>query len=381
MSQLNRYSLAPDLIITYVDGKPKLHLPSVKRTFEVDWKVCELISMITSDSKSLKSLFIEETELKIIDQLFKNGILIDKQASQNSKIKQMVMEWQDWDESSWFLHLQTKNTKFETTEEGRIQNVEKFRETASSPPQYFKCNCSSSSISLPLSTKLSDQTLINSFMQRRTCRRFSGNPISLQDLADVLFYTGGILFTNDTHSYGTVAKNSSPSPGGRHATELYTMVNACEGLKNGSYHYCQKHHALHLIEEEENIRPFLNEVLYGQDYFLDAAVTVFYTSVLNRLKWKYKTSKVYRLMHLETGHYAQNFLLTGSALNLGVFVTAAFKDSLIEKKLGICGINEVAMYVSGIGHSVPDKATRSDIEYAKIVPEDVEIRLPIGEHS
>lgn len=381
MSLLNRYYLAPDLVITYPDGQPQLLLPSVKRTFKVDWKVCEIISMFSSEDTNLQQIFSESMVTSIINHLVESGILIDKETDYNLSTKQIVTEWQDWDESSWFLHLQTKDTKFETTEEGRLKNVDNFRKTSSPAPQYFKCNCTSSSIKLPTPSKLLNQTLVNSFMQRRSCRHFSEEPISLQNLADVLFYSGGILFTNDTHSYGIVAKKPSPSPGGRHSIELYPIVNACVGLQSGVYHYCQKHHALHLIEAEEVVKPFLNDVLYGQDYFLDAAVTVFYTSVIDRLKWKYKASRVYRLMHLETGHYAQNFLLTSTALDLGSFVTAAFKDSVIEKKLGVCGIREVAMYVSGIGHIVPDETTRSDIEYANVLPEGIEIRLPIGDHS
>ncbi|MCY1566908.1 nitroreductase family protein [Staphylococcus pettenkoferi] len=54
-------------------------------------------------------------------------------------------------------------------------------------------------------------------------------------------------------------------------------------------------------------------------------------------------------MHYETAHYAQNFLLAGTALDLGVFVTGAIKDSLIERKLKIDGVNEVPLYVSGVG--------------------------------
>lgn len=381
MLHLNHYYLAPDLVITYTDGQPHLHLPSVKRTFKVDWKVCEIISMFSSKDTSLKSVFSESLTTSIIEHLVRNGILIDKETDYNFTIKQIVEEWQDWDESSWFLHLQTKDPKFEITEEGRLKNVEEFRKKSSPPPPYYKCNCTTSSIKLPPPSKLSGQTLVNSFVKRRTCRRFSGEPISLQNLADVLFYTGGILFTNDTHSYGTVAKKTAPSPGGRHSVELYPIVNACEGLQSGVYHYCQKHHALHLIEAEENVKPFLYDVLYGQDYFLNAAVTVIYTSVIDRLKWKYNTSRTYRLMHLETGHYAQNFLLTSTALNLGSFVTAAFKDSVIEDKLRICGVREVAMYASGMGHIVFDETTRSDIEYGQVLPEGIEIRLPIGDHS
>ncbi|ANB56258.1 nitroreductase family protein [Anoxybacillus sp. B7M1] len=154
-------------------------------------------------------------------------------------------------------------------------------------------------------------------------------------------------------------------------------MNACEGLRSGVYHYCQKHHALHLIETEEDVKPFLYDVLYGQDYFLNAAVTVFYTSVIDRIKWKYKGARIYRLMHYETAHYAQNFLLAGTAHNLGVFMTAAFKESLVESKLGIDGVHEVAMYVTGAGQKDEiGPYARAGIELSENVPADFKIVLP-----
>ncbi|MFS8541038.1 MAG: SagB/ThcOx family dehydrogenase, partial [Tissierellales bacterium] len=112
---------------------------------------------------------------------------------------------------------------------------------------------------------------------RRTCRNFLPKPIKLQELSDLLYYTGGILFTNSTRFFGRVAKKAAPSPEGRHATELYPVINNCEGLERGIYHYCQKHHSLHLLSKMDDIKSFLGEALYGQEYFLDASVTVFYT--------------------------------------------------------------------------------------------------------
>jgi SagB-type dehydrogenase family enzyme len=380
-----KYCLAPDLIITFQEGQPKLHLPSTHTTYKVDWKVCEVISMFSSEEldtyKYTSALpFSESLVYSIVNKLIEHNVLIDK--DKGSKTDSIVKKWEDWDASSWFMHLQTKDAEFEPTEEGRLERVKKFREIATSPPSYYKCDCNEEKqIKLPAPSKLYERSLSEAFLDRRTCRRFSGEAITLQDLADVLFYTGGILFTNSTHSYGTVAKKSSPSPGARHSTELYPVVNNCAGLESGIYHYCQKHHALNLISKEKDVKPFLSEALYDQDYFLDASVTILYTSVVNRLKWKYKTSRVYRLMHFETGHYAQNFLLAGSALNLGVFTTAAFKDSLVESKLKIDGIFETAMYVSGIGSKLYDAELREDIEFGESLPRDKRIELPIGEHS
>ncbi|MBU5267382.1 SagB/ThcOx family dehydrogenase [Virgibacillus proomii] len=383
--QLRRYRLAPDLVITFPEGQPKLHLPSTHTTYKVDWKVCEVISMFSSEdpdtytykfSPPLSDSLIHS----IVNKLIECNILIEK--DKETEADSIVKKWEDWDESSWFMHLQTKDAEFDPTEEGRLESVKMFRKIATSPPSYYKCECSEErQIKLPAPSKLYERSLSEAFLERRTCRRFSGEAITLQDLADVLFYTGGILFTNATHSYGTVAKKASPSPGARHSTELYPAVNNCEGLESGIYHYCQKHHALHLITKDIDVKEFLSDALYDQDYFLDAAVTILYTSVVDRLKWKYKASRVYRLMHFETGHYAQNFVLTGSALNLGVFITAAFKDSLVESVLGIDGIYETAMYVTGIGSKLPDRELRGDIEFSEFIPEDKKIGLPIGEHS
>jgi SagB-type dehydrogenase family enzyme len=281
-----------------------------------------------------------------------------------------------WGESSWFLHLHSKDAPYETNQEGRIILAENFKQNATTPPEIFSCNCLSSKIDLPAPSRISESTLVDALTLRRSCRNYNGKPITLQELSDLLFYTAGVLFTNDTVYYGTVAKKTAPSPGGRHTTELYPVINECIGLPRGFYHYCQQHHVLNLLQEGE-VRPFLKEALYGQDYFLDASVTVFYTSIVDRLMWKYKSSRVYRLMHFETAHYAQNFLLTGTALSLGVFVTGAVKESLVEPTLRIDGIHEVAMYVTGAGHQGPGGPyDRESHKLSEYVPKNLLVTLP-----
>lgn len=116
---------------------------------------------------------------------------------------------------------------------------------------------------------------------RRSCRNFSGESISLQSLSNLLFYTGVILFTNSTNYFGEVNKKVAPSPGLWHSIKLYPVINNCNGAEEGTYHYCQKNHSLTLISDTST-NEFLDESLYGQEYFLYAAVTIFYTSVINR---------------------------------------------------------------------------------------------------
>lgn len=380
MIDWKEYRLASDFLITYQSNKPQLHLPSKHLVFKVDWKVCEVISFFSGE-KDYENIDIpEKLFCNIVDKLSEVGILIKQTETDMSE--SIIKEWDDWDESSWYMHLRTKDPEFEPTEEGRLERVKKFREMEDSPPNYFKCDCKKEkSINLPKASKMDNVTLTKAFEARRSCRRFSKDSVTIQELSDVLFYTGGILFTNDTHSYGTVAKKSSPSPGARHSIELYILVNNCDNITKGIYHYCQKHHTLNLINKVENTEDFLNDALYEQEYFLNSAVTIFYTSIVDRLKWKYKTSRVYRLIHFEVGHYAQNSLLVASALGLGSYLTAAFKESVVGNKLSIDGIEEIVMYTTGLGHKLEDEAPRKDIKVSENIPENMNVSWPIGEHS
>jgi hypothetical protein len=52
---------------------------------------------------------------------------------------------------------------------------------------------------------------------------------------------------------------------------------------------------------------------------------------------------------LDAGHLCQTFCLVATWLGLAPFCTAALKDTLIEKDLGIDGICESVLYVAGVG--------------------------------
>ena len=86
-----------------------------------------------------------------------------------------------------------------------------------------------------------------------------------------------------------------------------------------------------------------------QPYFGEAAALFIMTAVFARTMWKYGRARAYRVVLLETGHLGQTFCLTATRLGLAPFTTAALKDSLIEKDLGIDGISESVVYVTGVG--------------------------------
>src|SRR6202171_221838 len=73
------------------------------------------------------------------------------------------------------------------------------------------------------------------------------------------------------------------------------------------------------------------------------------TAVFERPMWKYHKARAYRVVLLDAGHLCQTFCLVATWLGLAPFCTAALKDTLIEKDLGIDGVRGSVLYVAGVG--------------------------------
>ncbi len=86
-----------------------------------------------------------------------------------------------------------------------------------------------------------------------------------------------------------------------------------------------------------------------QPYAARSAALFIMTGIFARTMWKYHHPRAYRVVLLDAGHLGQTFCLTATRMGLAPFSTAALKDSLIEEDLGIDGISESVLYVTGVG--------------------------------
>ena len=158
----------------------------------------------------------------------------------------------------------------------------------------------------------------------------------------------GVEVSLDTNVFGKLPYKTSPSGGARHPVEVYLMALRVKGLSKGIYHYQAKDHRLAKISGKASAR-MASDYCAGQPYFGEAAALFIMTAVFGRTMWKYGRGRAYRVVLLETGHLGQTFCLTATRLGLAPFSTAALKDSMIEKDLGIDGISESVLYVTGVG--------------------------------
>lgn len=376
---LANYVWAPDLVITHDKEEPVLHVPSKHLRVKVDENVLAALLVISKkDLSRWADSGMDLNTFKIIFvKLVESGIIVDRDNGAKTRSSRLTEEWIDWGAPAWFMHLDSRGAKYGWTEEKREEIAKEFSRTATEPPPVLHCECGSESVQLPIPSIIEAGPFSDILASRRTCRNFSAAPLSRQQLGDLLFYTGGVLFTHETRYYGTVLKKTAPSPGARHATELYVLVQHGDETDRGIYHYCPLHHALTRVWSGDTVE-FLGKALYNQQYFSGAGAVVFYVSFVDRIMWKYKnTSRIYRLMHYETAHYAQNFLLVGTALGLGVFVTGALNEPVIEDALQLDGVKRIAMYVTGAGHKGPGGPYRRyGVKVNSVMPTGVALSLP-----
>jgi SagB-type dehydrogenase family enzyme len=368
-----RLKINPELIVSFVDGVVTFHLPSTHRTWRSDAGTLRVLGAACDpqgvELRALAREFTRESLLAALESLMESKVLVPDEEETG-----LPIAWRDWGEAAWFLHLATKDTRFAIEPEAQLSVAQ---DVSSSPmPARYKCLCTGGTpIELPRPRAVPAASFSEVLINRRTCRHFTDRLLTLAEVSDLCFYTGGVVFENETRYFGTVLKKCSPSPGARHGTEMYLALRNCAGVAPGIYHYCVCHHRLNRVHDADP-SAVLSETLVSQDYFAAAPLVVFFTCVVERLMWKYKGPRIYRLTHLEVGHYCQNFLLTGTALGLGVFCTGALAETVIEGLLGIDGIHEFPLYTAGAGYELEKADHRRGVILSENLPAGLEPKLP-----
>ncbi len=191
----------------------------------------------------------------------------------------------------------------------------------------------------PLNMKL-DQAILN----RRSCRSFKNQFISLKKLSSLLYSGYGIQSSD-----GSPRKmRSIPSAGRLFPLEIYIWANKIKGLNSGLYHYNP------LISKLEYLKPgdhtsLIKELLILNTLVEGCSGMLFVSGVFNRTAIKYE-ERGYRYTLLEAGHFAQNVNLAASSLKLGVLNIGGFFDTKANEYLEIDGVEEATLYLIAFGN-------------------------------
>lgn len=145
-------------------------------------------------------------------------------------------------------------------------------------------------------------------------------PLTLAVLAKLLFMAYG--FTSKVeHGPEVFLYRSAPSAGALYPVEVYVTARDVAGLPDGLYHY-------HLMDFS------LVRLRSGTPPAHIPAPAVILTAMFYRSAWKYK-KRAFRYCLLDTGHVAENFMLSGQALGLSPGFCSVFNDRSLAEYLGL----------------------------------------------
>jgi SagB-type dehydrogenase family enzyme len=263
-----------------------------------------------------------------------------------------LSQWQNWGVEARFFHFATKNTHSTpiTIDEARSNRAKKRRDP---PPPSIKRYPNLPRIELPdPGPKLCGQ-LPQVLLGRRTHRQFGEGMVSLEQLSVLLRLTWGFTSYVKWPGLGRLPVKTSPSGGARHSLEVYLWGSRVRGLVPGIYHYRPDRHLLELLKKGA-VAERMARLCGHQPWVQDCSALFVMTTVLERVMWRYRHSRAYRVILLEAGHFCQTFCLVATWLGLAPFCTAALDDEKIEGDLRL-NAQESVLYAAGVGTLRADK--------------------------
>ena len=193
-------------------------------------------------------------------------------------------------------------------------------------------------INLPAPQYDSDVSIEQSLLNRRSTRSYTGEPLTLQEVSQLLWAAQGVT---DPRGFRT-----APSAGALYPLELYLVAGDVEDLIPGVYRYEPDGHQLVKIMDGDK-RAELADAALGQSSVKEGAISLVFTGVYERTTGKYGERGI-RYVHIEVGHAAQNLCLQATAMGLGVVTVGAFSDEQVTELLNLPE-KEQPLYIIPVG--------------------------------
>ena len=188
-------------------------------------------------------------------------------------------------------------------------------------------------IPLPEPPRLAGVDVLEAIRERRSRRSYSGDPLSLSEIAAVLYYTVGVT----GRAWWGGPRRAYPSAGALQPVEAYLVAARVEGLEPGAYHYNPGRHSLEPLRRGD-YSGFLYEASLEQEHVSEAPAVVVLTIVYPRTASKYGY-RAYRYALLDAGFAGENLYLAAEALGLATVAVGAFYDEKICWLLRLdCGV-------------------------------------------
>lgn len=178
--------------------------------------------------------------------------------------------------------------------------------------------------------------------QRRSLRQYGKQPITAEQLGEFLYRTARLRSRTETEQVAyEYSDRPYPNSGACYELELYVVVNICQQLHRGLYHYCPNEHVLcKLTDYTWDIVKLLCNAATQESM---PEILIILTARFQRVAWKY-SSIAYSLILKNVGVLYQSMYLVATAMNLSpcaigggdsdLFAKVAGTDYYIETSVG-----------------------------------------------
>ncbi|MBC7220614.1 SagB/ThcOx family dehydrogenase [Candidatus Bipolaricaulota bacterium] len=197
----------------------------------------------------------------------------------------------------------------------------------------------------PKALQVGQVSVFDAIASRRSHRRFTRDPLLLEELTFLLWATQGVerVVRDGVATFRTV-----PSAGARHPFETYLIVNRVTGLEPGLYRYLALDHALAFLRADPEFPAQVVAGCLGQEFVGQAAVVFAWTVIPYRTEWRYSVVS-HKVIAIDAGHMCQNLYLACEAIGAGTCGVGAYHQEKMDALLGVDGKDEFTIYVAPVG--------------------------------
>ena len=198
----------------------------------------------------------------------------------------------------------------------------------------------------PVEFTLGRMPLIDAIGGRKSRRKYTEEPLSLEELSFLLWATQGV---RKLIRSGLVTLRTVPSGGGMHPFETHLLVNRVEGVEPGIYRYLAIEHKLcqKVAGETQGVER-IGEICNGQSFVGKGAVVFIWTVRPYRTEWRYGKDSLKDIL-ISVGHICQNLYLASESIGAGTCAIWAYQQGLLDDLIGVDGDEEIALYLAPVG--------------------------------
>jgi SagB-type dehydrogenase family enzyme len=184
-------------------------------------------------------------------------------------------------------------------------------------------------------------------------------PLTLTDIAYVLFYTAGVTKRRVYPGHGEMLFRAAACTGALYHIELYLAVADLPDLAAGVYHFGPIDFALRQLRPGD-YRHILVEASGNHPALQDAPAILIGSDTFWRNAWKYR-ARAYRHSFWDAGTMLANLLAVTTARRLPAQIVMGFADQTVNAVVDLDGTREAALFLVGLGQGITTTTAQTDV--------------------